>query len=562
MRLVARSVIALLIVGPLALGCGETDPNTAQYWIDRLDGTDIKIAAVKLAEMKAPEAVEPLMEAFKTGRYRYEVVAALAQLGDKRAEPLMLEALQDHTDAKTAQLAGSTLLDWGADKFGDIYLKVARDPQTPKEARLAAMELLAEYPIKEAKQTLIAMLNQDPDLQPIIFNGLAAETLGKLGEPEAVDGLIHCLWLDDHLHRNEVSRCRLALNRIGPEAAVPALIATLEGKNKRVQKRARKFHFDKGGLIQAKCAELLGDMPDARAVEPLTTAIMKFDVMTPDIQNDPTKSQGFVMAELQKVISIANALATIGDERGVKPLMEIAIDANAALEHKLTSVQQVAFLGSQSAVKPMFELLANDPHPKDPVSNGFRLQVALNLGNLLDGMDRKAVDKFDRELDRIIAQLAKWSSDLKTEMQKAPKESHGGLKRDLKAYRDWTKGFEKAKQKVVALRDCKDDVACWGKKLDSKIPSAIRMQAAYRLAQRKDARESALQQLVPYIGDEDLVFRNVILFGLSRLGDPSIIPAVEKARAADAERAKKNKNLRGAVYTMDLMLAKLSHKKK
>jgi hypothetical protein len=52
-----------------------------------------------------------------------------------------------------------------------------------------------------------------------------------------------------------------------------------------------------------------------------------------------------------------------------------------------------------------------------------------------------------------------------------------------------------------------------------------------------------------------------VFFGLHRLGDHSILPKREEIRKADAERAAKKKEFKGAVYTTDLMIAKLSHVK-
>ena len=561
MRGALRVLLSTVALVMLASACGETDPNSTAYWIQKLDGKERKHAIMRLGDMKAAEAVEPLSKIYEGGGYRYEIVAALNQIGDKKAIPVLLEAFKNTSDPKTSRLAANTLREWEVSEHADVYLDVLKGKKTPKEARYAALELINAFPDKKAISTLLTILSEDPDVQPIAFNGLAAEALGKLGASEAVAGLISCLWLDDHLHRNEVPRCRLALNRIGPKAVVPMLLKTLQRKNLSVERRAHKLRFGKGGLIEAKCAELLGDMPDPASVEPLLKALTHFDEMPPEIQQDPNKNQAFVMAEVQKVISVANALAVIGDKRAVKDLIEIAEDKTAALEYKLTSIQQLAFLGSQKAVSRMFKLLKHEPHPADPVSQGFRLQIALNLANLLDGADAKAVNRLQKRVKEIQDKMRGWAKQVEAKMADAPtKGRKASLARDLKAYNGWLTNYDAVHQKVDALRKCQSDVACWGQMLASK-KGPVRMLAGYRIAQMAEAKDTAVKTLLPYVGDKNLVFRNVVLFAIDRLGDASVVPALEKARAADAERAKKDKNYTGAVYTMDLSIAKMKHRK-
>ena len=287
-------VIALIAAVGL-LGCDKLDPNSPAAWIEKLKTPERTAAIAKLGEMKAKEAIGPLMEAYKEGRDKYEIIAALTQIGDKAAVPTLLEALQDTSAGKAGQLAATTLREWEVKEHSDVYINVASNKTATNEQRYGALQLLAEYPVPKAEQPLLTILNGDPDLQPIAFNGLAAEALGKLKSAQAVPGLIACLWLDDHLHRNEVPKCRLALNRVGAAAAVPELIKTLERKNRQVEDRAKKYKFHIGGLIEAKTAELLGDMPSVDAVEPLIAALKKNEEMPVSVQNDPKKAQIFVM---------------------------------------------------------------------------------------------------------------------------------------------------------------------------------------------------------------------------------------------------------------------------
>ena len=44
-------------------------------------------------------------------------------------------------------------------------------------------------------------------------------------------------------------------------------------------------------------------------------------------------------------------------------------------------------------------------------------------------------------------------------------------------------------------------------------------------------KAGALPLLKKHVGDEDLTLRNVILFGLERVGDASVTPELEAAKA-------------------------------
>ena len=102
---------------------------------------------------------------------------------------------------------------------------------------------------------------------------------------------------------------------------------------------------------------------------------------------------------------------------------------------------------------------------------------------------------------------------------------------------------------------------CWTKKLaDKSVP--VRLMGAYRLAQMKgpDAAK-ARDAFAQYAGDKDLVVRNAILFGLRRVGDKSVLPALAKAKAQDEERVKKKqKQYAGAANALKMTMVQLENR--
>ncbi len=557
-----RLLFVLLATSFATVGCEQEDPNSVEHWIKRLASEERTLAIQKLGEMKDPKAVEPLMEAYKQGHLRYNVVAALAQIGDKKAIPVLLEALQDPQEPKAALLAGNTLIEWEAGDHGDVYVKVAADPGASNEAKLSALQLLAKYPVPQAEPSLLAILAADPDLQPIVLAQNAAEALGKLGSKKAVPDLVFCMWKNDALGRHSVSECRLALARIGGPNVLGTVLETLSRKNRKVEKYARKYKFDKGGLIEAKCAELLGDVQDPAAVDALVEALKKVEEMPPSVQQDPKKAQQFAMASTQKTISIANALALIGDERAVEPLLAVAGDKERILQERIAAIQQLAFLGSQKAIPDLMQMLADTPHPNDPNAQGLQVEMALAVANGIDGTDEKGIDQLDKQLDKILKDYDKWVEATKkkiAEVEAAEKPSWEGW---LPIYAERIKRWGEIKKKVETLKECKADLACWDGKIADKN-EAVSLLAAYRLAQGDKA--TALPLLQKHVGHEDLTLRNVILFGIERSGDASVIPALEAAKKADLERAKgkgkQAKMYKGSAYNFDLLIARMQHRK-
>lgn len=570
-------LLAGLLAALCALpGCEQADPNSAEYWIQQLQEKKTKAAIMKLGDMKAKEAVDPLMAAYQEGRFRGDIVAALAQIGDPKAAPVMIAAIGDKGEKEAARLAGTTLLEWNVGEGNtDALLAVVGDASAPVENKYSALQILSKYPDPKTIPYLIQVLKADPDVQPIALAGLAAEALGKLKEPKAVGPLIRCLWLDDALGRNAVAECRLALARVGP-TAVDDLIKTLERKNREVEKRAIKLKFDKGGIVEAKAAEMLFDQPSPDAIDALVAAMTGVEEMPPSISNNPQKAQAFVMGGVQKVISTAKALAAIGDAKAVKPMLEVAADKQRPLEHKLSAVQQLAFLGRPEAVDGLLDLLDDDVNQYDPVSQGFRIQVALAAANIVPASDKKAVAKLEKEIARIEKQTRDWIADNEKKIPTIENpQLKEGLQADIKGWNEQLKNFGEVTAKLEVIKACDDAVACYaGKAADPNI--AVQLLAAYRLAHaagddRVAARDAIIERIDGILGAEKLtvddpVVLNVLMFGLGRTGDAGVVAKVDALQDKAAARAAKESNklfqgaLKGAAYTLDLLAGALSHR--
>jgi hypothetical protein len=110
---------------------------------------------------------------------------------------------------------------------------------------------------------------------------------------------------------------------------------------------------------------------------------------------------------------------------------------------------------------------------------------------------------------------------------------------------------------VKTGKDCKDKGDCWNNRVAYR-QQGWRMLAAYRLGQAK-RKATARDQLAPYLGDGDLIFRNIVLFSLRKVaqkGDQEAIKGLKAAKKSDEERVKKKQGkYKGAITALDLAIA-------
>lgn len=179
-------------------------------------------AAKELGRLKDASAFEPLLVCItsRSPQVRENAVMALGLLGDRHAVPYLIKCLKD--EAK-----------------GVRYQTVA------------ALGMLKEVGVFEA---LVETLADDSDEQ---VRGSAAEALGLIGDPRAVEVLIRVLQNPATVSAVSYYVCR-ALGQLGDVRAVELLIQTLS---------ERESH------VGAQAAEALGRIGDRRAIEPLRIAL-------------------------------------------------------------------------------------------------------------------------------------------------------------------------------------------------------------------------------------------------------------------------------------------------
>jgi hypothetical protein len=110
---------------------------------------------------------------------------------------------------------------------------------------------------------------------------------------------------------------------------------------------------------------------------------------------------------------------------------------------------------------------------------------------------------------------------------------------------------------VKSGKDCRDKGDCWNNKVAFRN-QGWRMLAAYRLGQAK-RKSTARDLIVQYLGDGDLIFRNIAMFALRQVadkGDQVAIKGLNAAKKLDEERVKSKKGkYKSSIAAIDLALA-------
>ena len=602
----------------------------------------------------------------------FEIVDALRALGNgliavdeaflggplynKIVNDVLLKALTSDIQQPplTALTAAGTLEKWRVKEHLDAYVKVIEDKKLHFDLRDAMIKLLTSFSAEELKAhkpTLLKILNTAPELQPISYIAKSAVALGEMGADEAVDRLVECLWLDDARGRDATSQCRLALNHLDPAKVSAAALKAFKRQDAKVEERALALNYAHTGLVEAKAADLLADTKSTEATRYLIASLNHEDVNPAPFAADATKATFFTKGQVQKTISLAHALAVLGEDEGTKPLMNI-IASEKAFEYKLAAAQQLAYLGSDAPMRDLIKVfnkkleqldLGNRDlkvqygktialliNPKSREYRGFKRDVTKSLeesqgwiktteDQIKQAKDQETklgeeVEKLKGEVkemkakgvkvpspprrekvakmeDKEAYKAAKKAAQEKLEAEKkayeealtddqkklreledkveATEKAKTKVKnlafeveRGLKIYQSWETGFKEIMDQLKVLEECGSDLAAWTGKL-SNHPMPVRTIAAYVLSRKDQNHGRAAKTLLERVTQEkDAAIRDVLLFGLARHANKAHLDELKSARAFYEKKRKegsKDPSLKGTIYSLDLMIASLSH---
>jgi HEAT repeat protein len=339
----ALSLASLLALSSLACQGDPNDPMTWAKQLKDLRTQ--KEALDNLAKMdveKARPAVPALIELYQDTK-RPEHLEALARYKDDRTKPLLIAAL-DYTDDDfdRATISAGVLGEMKATDAVDPLIKALEKPLPIKSrannARLAALRALVKIGDKRAVPALMKILTTSADEQDFALNQKAALGLAELRDPQSIPALLKGLFMTGR-GTQTFQECRLGLVRIGQPSVEP-LVQLLQEKNADVQDMATKLKFDEAtpGVVPHKAAIVLGDLRAKSAVpaliarlhgkgkggEHLAELIALGYIATPDAVDAILGVLKDGKADPGERASAVDALYLSGDRRAVPTLLEVA----------------------------------------------------------------------------------------------------------------------------------------------------------------------------------------------------------------------------------------------
>jgi HEAT repeat protein len=309
------------------------DLRTQKEALDNLAKMDVE---------KARPAVPALIELYQDTK-RPEHLEALARYKDDRTKPLLISAL-DYTDDDfdRATISAGVLGEMKATDAVEPLIKALEKPLPIKSrannARLAALRALVKIGDKRAVPPLMKILTTSADEQDFALNQKAALGLAELRDPQSIPALEKGLFMTGR-GTQTFQECRLGLVRIGQPAVEP-LVQLLQEKNAEVQDMAAKLKFDEAtpGVVPHKAAIVLGDLRAKSAVpaliarlhgkakgsEHLAELIALGYIATPDAVDAILGVLKDGKADPGERASAVDALYLSGDRRAVPTLLEVA----------------------------------------------------------------------------------------------------------------------------------------------------------------------------------------------------------------------------------------------
>lgn len=427
-------------------------------------------AAKALARIKDPAAIDPLIAAIdysagtgseprekNANRTNEEIATALGALKAKKAIPKLIE-LVDKTRHNYAVLKSIRAL-------GEIG-----DP--------SAVDALSKIALEHDNK---------------FIRKNAVEALGEIGDLKATDTLIQMMFIE-YQGVSFYKEASFALFQLGPGVA-DALLATMDGKNDKVNK-----YFDKsGGLkdaaVKAKCGVVLGDLKDPRAVKPLIEA------------SSAAAKDKSVIENAIIVVQAAAALGMLGDPAAVPVLKEQMADLDASKREPI--MRALNQIGDRSVAPEMIQAMTVASFVDSCVKQKLGTKqdcTAPDVKGSMEGAQRTAADHASNLAGAEHADAYK-------------KVVEGEPDPKMKDY------FLKRQARLDAATECKTTASCWAGKLKSP-DMLVREKAAWELGRLKDP--STIPALAEALGDSKPQSRAAAIAAYWAYGNASAIPAIEK----------------------------------
>lgn len=474
-------VVLLLTVLPLIPGCQKAckPGEDVDCWISALKDPQQAMKAVENLKQIGDKKAEPaLIDLFRASTnepgIREQIAEIFNKWGSRAAVKPMIDALdftvganKDGRKAKRTNRANQKI----ASALGAIGDPSASPPllglvKTTKEPNVnrAAIRALGKLKAKDAVGDLLKMI-EDTTTDQIIRNN-AIFALGEIGEPQTVPALVLALYRNKAL---SFVQAKLALVKIG-EPAIALLVKTMNGENTEAKRITEENVEIMEGALEGNAAQVLGDIGSPKAGDALMAMAEKVGKW-----EDET-SRLLVMTRL------INALGMIGDARAAKVILATA--EKGFWDVRTVCATAINNLSDRGVIPGLLKIINKGGHPTN------RSPLIEAIGNL--GTDEQLP---------ILKQMLETEKD--ATLQPVVKDSISRLE---------------------AYAQCKQDMNCWIGKLSEKNV-AVRDKAVYELGRIGDVR--AIDALTKIVGDESENVRYGLIWAFDRLKSKKAIAAID-----------------------------------
>jgi HEAT repeat protein len=475
-----RKLLAVIAATFILASCSQPeDPTTSAYWIAQLENKEKRPEALtQLGKLGDKTALPHVQEWFEQeGTWTPEAAYALGRLGDASIIPALKAGIsytvgtgsdkktraKNRTNLNIAKAMGQLKAESGVDAL--IRLTTMPDLNT----REAAMRAMGKIGSKTGTETLIKIATTET--QPFLRK-TAIMALGDLGDDKGIPALIDSLYMELP-GTSFYYEARYSLLQIG-KSAIPALIETLERKNKAVE----TIRLPSGvniaeGAIEGKAAFVLGSLRAQGAEKQMLAA---FNTYYGKYQN---RERTPIFASVPGAVAeIAYSLGNLGTEASVKSLSTLARETDANL--RIAATEALTYIGATSSLSSLL--------------------AAAKTGNA--SARRAAIEA--------VAMLGSGSETVTLESLAGGKDE---------AAKEIGKIVAVNMPALTAASECKTDAACWkGKLTDANIK--VRRRAAFQLGWL-GAKEN-LADLIKAVEDESSAVRMAAMASVSRLGGADI----------------------------------------
>lgn len=488
---------------------------------------DAALPAVAEAFIAHPEEVST----------RKEAIEILAPSRDVRAVPALLSALNFHvgnTDSERIALrAAQALRELHPNTpaavqglLGAIDRASANSGNSPaiRESVVYALGAIGD---RSAVDTLKRLLQRPIRDQEIRTARAAADALGLIGDVSAADALVYGLYLNIRTgttRANGFNNCARALVKLGPDAAVPRLMATISGENVLVTDLLRSYETEPGmppmppGFMKSQAIDVLRNFADARAIDVLLGLVRNrqepANVRAAAAETVAYTALGLPRDDARRT-AIFDALVTVMNEAPAGTPEDMAPSVAPAM----------VVLGDPRAPGVLMRRIgAREIAAPDAVA--FRMSLLMPLASAVRHADFAGFDRLAATAQQQLEGILQATPDAVTEVQPVLTQL--------------------ATIRAVAgvARDCEDgQIACYQQKLQDADKNVIR-KAAYMIAWTGGENADARAALLARADIPDMIVRRSIHTAIDSLSPHGCAECVTRLEAViTAEQGQESKSV-------------------